>query len=52
MSCPYCGTNIHTVTCSKCGAEICDYCGSEIDYDNEEKKNAEVQEEDNPTDEL
>ena len=35
MSCPYCGTNIHTVTCSKCGAEICDYCGSEIEEEEE-----------------
>jgi hypothetical protein len=30
--CPECGTNIHWVKCSKCGAEICDYCGREMKY--------------------
>lgn len=47
MSCPNCGTNIHYVKCSKCGAEICDFCGEEINWNDEE--NASLQEKDNPT---
>ena len=50
MSCPYCGTNFHWVKCKKCGAEICDFCGNEINWEYDE--NAEIPQEDNAPNEL